>query len=353
MQYLLNGVPMDEVTALILGVTCHPKLYEQYAGKIITFNANLGLDAWISDIFNDTTKLPAGGSVSTDALCMGVFLKCDPIILVGQDLAFSDDKQYASASSDGQVKIVRNEADNTISYTNLTHGLDTILAAGGFDGRTLIEPLRTLPGYYGGTVYTKTDYAIFHTEFQKIAESVKEEKLGIRLLNCTEGGAFIEGFEHVSLCDAKRYVLNKNPQLHITDTLEGILINSNSLTRRQKLHQSLKFIRSSLVDTEALAWSCVRLAQASMKDGNLEKLGLEEKKLVDVIQKNPFVSLVAQDQIISALNLGTSAETMADSLSASNILFRVLIDTVGELLPMLEHTMRQLAVDNVGCSTAS
>jgi hypothetical protein len=352
MQYLLNGVPMDQVTALILGVTCHPKLYEQYAGKIITFNANLGLDAWISDIFDDTTKLPAGGSVSTDALCMGVFLKCDPIILVGQDLAFSDDKQYASASSDGQVKIVKNEADNTISYTNLTHGLDTILTAGGFDGRTLIEPLRTLPGYYGGTVYTKTDYAIFHTEFQQIAESVKEEKLGIRLLNCTEGGAFIEGFEHVSLCDAKRYVVNKNQQLQITDTLEDILINSNSLIRRQKLHQSLKFICSSLVDTEVLARSCVRLAQASMKDGNLEKLGLEEKKLVEVIQKNPFVSLVAQDQIISALNLGTSAETMADSLSASNILFRVLIDTVGELLPMLEHTMRQLATDAVESSTA-
>jgi hypothetical protein len=89
-----------------------------------------------------------------------------------------------------------------------------------------------------------------------------------------------------------------------------------------------------------------------MKDGNLEKLGLEEKKLVEVIQKNPFVSLVAQDQIISALNLGTSAETMADSLSASNILFRVLIDTVGELLPMLEHTMRQLATDAVESSTA-
>lgn len=353
MQYLLNGVPMDQVTALILGVTCHPKLYEQYAGKIITFNANLGLDTWISDMFNDTTKLPAGGSVSTDALCMGIFLKCDPIILVGQDLAFSDNKQYASASTDGQVKIIRNESDNTISYTNLTDGLDTILAAGGFDGRTLIEPLRTLPGYYGGTVYTKTDYAIFHTEFQKLAESVKEEKLGIRLLNCTEGGAFIEGFEHISLRDAKRYLLKKIPALQIRDTLEGILNNSDGHMRRQKLQQSLRFIRTSLVNTEVLAQSCIRLAQAPMKDGKVKKLGLEEKKLIGEIQKNPFVSLAAQDQIIGAINLGASAETMADSLAASNILFRVLIDTVGELLPMLEHTMGQLAADNVGSFTAA
>jgi hypothetical protein len=346
MQYLLEGVPMDRVTALILGVTCHPKIYEKYAGKIITFNANLGLDAWISDIFNDTTKLPAGGSVSTDALCIGVFLRCNPIILVGQDLAFSEDKQYASASVDGQVKIIKNEGNNTISYANLTEGLDTVLAAGGFDGRTFNEPLRTLPGYYGGTVYTKTDYAIFHTEFQKIAESVKDEKLGIRLLNCTEGGAFIEGFEHISLREALRHVAARPLETHIQDTLHDVLTNTDYDIRRQKLYQSLTIMRTNLINTETLSRSCARLAGVAAKNGNLKKLNGEEKKLVSTIQKSLFISLAAQEQIINAMHQGSSAETMTESLAASNKLYQVLMDTVAGLLPFLDDTLRLLEKDS-------
>ena len=165
MQYLLKDVPMEKVSAIILAVTCHPKLYEDYAGKIIVFNANLGLDHWISDIFKDTISLPAGGSVSTDALCMGVYLRCSPIVLMGQDLSFSE-KQYSSGAVDGQVEIIRDEQKNTLTYRNLTSGLEEILSASGFDSKTLSEPILTLPGFYGGKVNTKSDYAIFHSEFE-------------------------------------------------------------------------------------------------------------------------------------------------------------------------------------------
>jgi len=344
MQYLLEGVPMEQVTALILGVTCHPALYEKHTDKIITFNANLGLDAWISDIFNDTTKLPAGGSVSTDALCMGVFLKCSPIILVGQDLSFAEDKQYANASADGQVKIIKNEVDNTISYSNLTDGLETVLAAGGFDGKTFVEPLRTLPGYYGGTVFTKTDYAIFHSEFKSIADAVKRESQGIRLLNCTEGGAYIEGFEHISLSSAKESLRESQINFNITNEIKAVLSSTDVQHRRMQLGKSLKTMRRNLIDAKISAQKCQVLAQYAMKDGSTIKLAAEEKKLITAVKNTLFISLAAQEKILTAIQLGVEAQTIPESLVASNILFRIIVEAVGDLVPVIDDTIREIEV---------
>ena len=343
MQYLLEGVPMDQVTALVLGVTCHPALYKQYAGKLITFNANLGLDAWISDIFKDTTSLPAGGSVSTDALCMGVFLKCSPIIIVGQDLSFSDDKQYASKSADGQVKIVKDEETNTVSYSNLTQGLETVFAAGGFDSRTLTEPLRTLPGYYGGTVFTKTDYAIFHTEFQNIAQAIKEEETEIELLNCTEGGAFIEGFNHISLRQAYAMLGQRKQSVDFTGKLKDILINKESSSRREHLAKSLKAMRVNLHAAGISAAKCRVLAQSAIRSGKIGNLAVEEKRLIAVVQKTLFISLAAQEKIMYALKLGAEAQSLPESLAASNILFRVITEVTGELIPIVDQTLQSLS----------
>ena len=343
MQYLLDGVPMDQVTALVLGVTCHPALYQQYAGKIITFNANLGLDAWISDIFKDTTKLPAGGSVSTDALCMGVFLKCSPIIIVGQDLSFTGDKQYASQSADGQVKIVKNEDTNTVSYANLTEGLETVFAAGGFDTRTLTEPLRTLPGYYGGTVFTKTDYAIFHTEFQNIAQAVKDEGDGIELLNCTEGGAYIEGFNHISLRQADNMLRQPSQTIDFGSTLREILNSKDALTRRDQLAKSLQVMRTNLHAAGISATKCRQLAQGAIRSGQIGSLAAEEKRLIALVQKTLFISLAAQEKIMHALKLGGEAQSLPESLAASNILFRVITEVTGELIPIVDQTLQSLS----------
>ena len=347
MQYLLDGVPMDQVTALVLGVTCHPALYKQYAGKIITFNANLGLDAWISDIFKDTTTLPAGGSVSTDALCMGVFLKCSPIMIVGQDLSFAGDKQYASQSADGKVKIIKNEETNTVSYSDLTEGLETVFAAGGFDSRTLTEPLRTLPGYYGGTVFTKTDYAIFHTEFQNIAQAVKDEESGIELLNCTEGGAYIEGFKHISLQEARGMLGDANPVIDFTGTLERILNHNDAPVRRELLAARLRTMRSNLHAAGMSASKCRQLAAHAIRNGQTGNLANEEKRLIALVQKTLFISLAAQEKIMHALKLGVEAQNIPDSLAASNILFRVITDVTSELIPIVDKTLERLSIDMV------
>lgn len=345
MQYLLDGVPMEKVQALILGVTCFPDLYSKYRGKIITFNANQGVDAWISDIFKETIKLPAGGSVSTDVLCMGVYLRCDPIILVGQDFSFSDSQQYSKNSADGQVEIVKNIDDKTISYKNLTAGLEHINVAGGFNTKTLKEPLLSLPGYYGGTVSTKADYTIFHSEFVKVAESVQREELKIRLLNCTEGGAYIKGFEHITLEDAKKEIDYSYSNDEISKKIRGILSGTNIKRRTKLLYTEIVKIQKSLQQSEKIARRCYQVAEnKNHNNATLAQLNKYETELMAAVKKTPFIALASQEKIHNALSLSAEASSIPESLIASKILYRVIIDTVKILAPLIVETIDKFDV---------
>jgi hypothetical protein len=214
----------------------------------------------------------------------------------------------------------------------LTQGLETVFAAGGFDSRTLTEPLRTLPGYYGGTVFTKTDYAIFHTEFQNIAQAVKDENTGIELLNCTEGGAFIEGFNHISLRQAHAMLGQHEQSIDFTGKLKDILANKESSSRREHLAKSLKVMRVNLHGAGISAAKCRRLAQSALRSGKIGNLAVEEKRLIAIVQKTLFISLAAQEKIVHALKLGGEAQSLPESLVASNLAFETTRATNAENL---------------------
>jgi hypothetical protein len=202
--------------------------------------------------------------------------------------------------------------------------------------------LRTLPGYYGGTVFTKTDYAIFHTEFQNIAQAVKEEETGIELLNCTEGGAYIEGFKHISLQQAHEMLGASAQPIDFTAKLKEVLSSTGVQHRRSQLGKRLKTMRRNLIDAKMSAQKCQVLARYAMKDGSTTKLAVEEKKLIDVVKNTLFISLAAQEKILSAIKLGVEAQNIPDSLVASNILFRIIVEVVVDLIPLIDGAIRKI-----------
>ena len=109
-------------------------------------------------------------SVSIYALYLCNFLKFKNICFVGQDLAADGQKQYA----DGATRLLPAHAKLSM-----------------FD----IE----VPGFYGDTVLTRSAY---HHQIKKcstIARDLAALAADTRLVNATEGGAFIEGFDHMSL----------------------------------------------------------------------------------------------------------------------------------------------------------
>ena len=109
-------------------------------------------------------------SVSIYGLSLCHHLGFKNICFIGQDLASQGEKQYAEGATDLLPAHAR------ISMFNIE-----------------------VPGFYGDIVMTRNS---FHYQIKRCAEIAKEWKNkepGLNLVNATEGGAFIEGFDHMSL----------------------------------------------------------------------------------------------------------------------------------------------------------
>ena len=58
-----------------------------------------------------------------------------------------------------------------------------------------------VPGFYGEKVLTRNSFNYQIKRCSEIAAEWKDENPEINLVNATEGGAYIDGFDHMSLDD--------------------------------------------------------------------------------------------------------------------------------------------------------
>jgi len=107
-----------------------------------------------------------GMSAANMAFDFAYLCRFPNIVLIGQDLAFAPD---GKTHSKGAVYGEKEEQ---------------------YEKETLY-----IPGYYGEEVKTSKWWHMFLTTFIRDIPKVKED--GIQVFNCTEGGAYIDGAEHI------------------------------------------------------------------------------------------------------------------------------------------------------------
>ena len=147
-------------------------------------------------------------SVAIYGLTLCYLLGFESLCFVGQDLASSDRSQYAK----GATSLL--PAHNDISTFNIE-----------------------VDGFYGDKVMTRSAYHSQLLRCEHIAAELNLNAPHIRLVNATEGGAYINGFEHVSLADfantrglnnshhVKQFIWQQNTEIkstHVTDYLAQI-----------------------------------------------------------------------------------------------------------------------------------
>ena len=342
--YLVDGFPMEQVEALLIGVACHPLFYKKYPTKIITFTVNAGIDNWISDIFKDTAHSGAGSSVSTAIFTIALYLKCDPIILVGQDLALTNGKQYASKSADGSLTIKFNDEEKIFSYPIVPIGYEKLMSDGGHNSVSYREQIELLPGYYGGMVQTKKDYVMFHTEFENHAKNENKKDNPTKLFNCTEGGAFIEGFKHIPLIEAIATIDSLGQQtVDAKASIKKIRAALDVPSRKKLLLDRLYRVKSSLLKCQKLTIRCAQLALQQQKSTiNIAALSKVEGDLAKAVQGSAFLALANQAEIQNSVQLGSRAKTLKQSLSASRILHTLLLREVPKVLLLVEAAITRL-----------
>lgn len=128
-------------------------------------------------------EIAFGGSVSTNAYDLARKLGCDPVYLVGQDLAFSDGQVHARGAileerlNWKENRLFRREGHNRMQRAAL--------------------PVLLLPGLNGRAVETNEKLAIFYRWFERRFERDRSE--GLRVINATKRGASFRGMEKAEL----------------------------------------------------------------------------------------------------------------------------------------------------------
>lgn len=201
-EYFTYG-EKDLETRLILAEISHPGMFERKVKeKFVFFNPFISLSKAQAPLWGSSYFPSTGGSVTTAAFDMAIMFGCDPVVLVGQDLCFGENGTHVP----GGVYVAQ---DVKIDRENGRVSIEEDYVTLKDKARSKFE-LLWLKGLDGKPVPSKFDWVTFHQWFENYAAFLKKEGSPVRLINATEGGAYIEGMEHAALADViEKYVKNE------------------------------------------------------------------------------------------------------------------------------------------------
>ena len=204
-----EGVDLSDQT-VVLDQTCHPSLFDMEAGRVFTFlDTSPAHVAFAARTMKDdrVRGLSVGGSIANASFSVAFTLGCDPIMLIGQDLAYTGGQMYAKGTVFEGITMDVNGGHGRIHDPTGTKQAIIDASDAGESTFYAERAMVPVPSWDGeGTVMTSMDFNLFRYWFQEAAIHVREAR-DCTLINATEGGARIEGFDHIPLREAAaRYV---------------------------------------------------------------------------------------------------------------------------------------------------
>jgi hypothetical protein len=210
-----------------LGITSHPKMIKHARPFPMLYPVWAGEISWIPEKLTGIQRLPCSGSSSTAALALAHRLGCDPIVLVGQDCAHTNDRIYAE-STGFDAKLVGDRFDWGAKLLAMprpgnplpeTHQFSRVKAWGGTGTIRTDSSLRALATWFA-------QFAAVAGQDAPSDDMKRTVKLQRTLINATEGGASIPGWREESLSEvlaglpARRVALETNPPPVTRDAVE-------------------------------------------------------------------------------------------------------------------------------------
>lgn len=186
-----------------------------------------------------------GGSVACSGFSLLHKLGYETIILVGQDLAFTDNKSHADGTFEDKMPT-----------------MDT-------------EGMEMVKGNYVDKIPTRMDFRIFLNWFQEYIHDIKEANPNIRVVNATAGGAYIEGTEIRALDDIIEEVCKNVPEeINFTERIEAL----KSEFTEEEHKKAVDYLKNVPKDFEDMLKDAKELEKAYQKLGKIGKSGTVEKK---------------------------------------------------------------------------
>ena len=220
-------------------------------------------------------------SVSIYALCLCHALRFKNIVFIGQDLAADGSKQYA----EGATSLLPAHAKMSMFHIEV-------------------------PGFYGKSVMTRNSFEYQIRRCSELAQYWCQTQPDLNLVNATEGGAYIDGFDHMSL---KSFSDSRN--LHYISADKKVEFNNISPISDDDVPNYFRKTIGTLDNMIDLASSVIRLDTQKEKTRGLQKkIQKTINKFQSLNDTTSLVQLAMQDrisQVIGTSEKGQNIDTFA------------------------------------------
>ncbi|WP_391120328.1 motility associated factor glycosyltransferase family protein [Psychrobacillus sp. L3] len=204
-----------------------------------------------------------GGSVANYALSIAMYISSGPVTLIGQDLAYTDNKSHAE----------HNRSFSIIDEAYMKK-----------------RGIFLTKGYYGEDV--PTDYAFYTMKehFEEMVKSIGEQRL---IHNSTEGGIFLEGFKQVpfvEFCEEyvdyqyKKNINAVNPVAQSETSYETFIL--------QMKHEDEIYNKINLVLIDSLSTIKQNKNNSTFSPSVLKRLDKNDKKIENLFEQVPMSSIL-------------------------------------------------------------
>jgi Uncharacterized protein conserved in bacteria len=216
--YTIMGNELKSEVPLVFMDSANYKLVSEYKGQKILF-LNEGMEEYVESILGKKVdSLFQGGSVAHVCAGLAVYLGCNPIVFIGQDLAYTGDKFHAE-----NAKAMENPGD--VFVTEMEKNKEAWVNISGEN--IYVKDIN------GELVRTSNVLNLYREEFEEIIEKCKE----IDFINSTEGGAHIQGTKVMPLKDTIEIYAKEefNKQIVFRDVIDETTLNNNFITLKDDL----------------------------------------------------------------------------------------------------------------------
>lgn len=304
----VKGFDLSEIN-LILEPYTNPSIHKLKVKKKFLFPSNAGHanNYWSNITGIDISPYISKGTVSYEALTSAQMLGCTKMVLVGQDLAYVNNKCYSDDAAYSELAFEINPETNKPEFkikdeekyakSLLPTGVDEIQPwCKGFQDykiQNLNETLYYVKGINGKMLPTQGGYATFLEHFREFSLFFGKE---LELINSSMIGAQIEGFKNVELEEA----LKDSPLVEKVDLYTSFKYDREKvLENLGKEREVLKEILKEFVKANEYIFKYERefhrrktiTAESNKFFKNL--LGLYDKITIEHYDKNPLYQALA------------------------------------------------------------
>lgn len=211
---------------LIAEPKANAAIIEAFPGEILC-TTEPQLDELLGeDLYKDMGQLPAGATVAHLNYYLARYMGCSNIILIGQDLGFTDGQYYASGASIHKVWSGELSEHRTLEM---------------FEWERIARMknlLRVKQDIHDRHIYTDEQMSTYIAQFENDFQSDTHADSNLRIINATEGGVKIAYTEVMTLQDALKQCLNTQP-INIPDTLHLL---ADDPQRTHKIQSQLELV---------------------------------------------------------------------------------------------------------------